>query len=113
MGEVLSEPLVAKAQGTTVTFDGRTVSIRRNLLSPQGRGSRSIPVSQIAGVDVRPPALPGASGSFSLVLPGTLDRRKGWSARRDEKRNENTVLFHGNGSRRQFEQLRDAILAAL
>lgn len=113
MGEVLSKPLVAKAPGTTVTFDGRTVVIRRTLFTTQGRGTRSIPVEQIAGVDVRTPTVPGGSGAFSLLLPGTLDRRKGWSARRDEKRDENTVVFHGSSSRRDFEQLRDAILAAL
>lgn len=110
MTEVGSGTIAVKGYQATISFDGQFVTIDRGKLARQGKGRRSIPVGQIAGVDMRPATL-WTVGSFSLVLPGAVEHRK-WSGRRNELRNENTVTFQRK-SNEEFEALRDAVLAAI
>ena len=110
MSEDVQGVTTVKGQSATITFDGRLVTISRGRLASQGRGTRTIPVEQIAGVDMRPATL-WTVGAFSLVLPGAVEHRKA-SGRRHELRNENTVTFQRR-SNDEFSALRDAILAAL
>lgn len=105
MSEDVQTPMTVKAQGGAVTFDGRFVTITRGRI-----GTRTIPVNQISGVDVRLATLLTA-GAFTLVLPGAVEHRK-MSGRRNDLRNENTVIFQRK-SNDDFLGLRDAILAAL
>lgn len=110
MSESVQTTMTVKGQGGTVTFDGRLVTIARGRLSGQGRITRTIPVTQISGVDVRLASLLVA-GAFTLVLPGAVEHRK-MSGRRNDVRNENTVIFQRKAND-EFLALRDAILAAL
>lgn len=110
MSEDVQTEMTVKGQGATVTFDGRCVTITRGRLSSQGRNTRTIPVTQISGVDVRFATLL-VSGAFTVVLPGAVEHRK-ISGRRSDLRNENTVVFQRR-SNAEFEALRDAIVAAI
>jgi len=110
VSENVQDVVTVKGQAVTVAFDGRFVTISRGRLTSQGRGTRVIPVDQIAGVDMRPATL-WTVGSFSLVLPGAVEHRKR-SGRRNELRNENTVTFQRK-SNEEFAALRDAVLAAI
>jgi len=110
VSENVQDAVTVKGQSATIAFDGRRVTITRGRVTSQGRGTRTIPVDQIAGVDMRPATL-WTVGAFSLVLPGAVEHRKR-SGRRNELRNENTVTFQRK-SNAEFEALRDAILAAI
>jgi hypothetical protein len=100
----------ASAMGTTVEFDGSTVTIRRIsgiAVTIFDRTAVSIPIAQIGAIEWKAPSWKGA-GHLRLVVAGSQASATPTAPNRDV----NAVLF----SRKQaaaFEKLRDTIQAAI
>jgi hypothetical protein len=97
--------LTAKGQGTTVTFDGATVTITRGVMAPGGKGEAAFPLRLLTGVDLVMPGLTAMAGRFSLIGAGG-------SAQRHTKRDPMSVTFTYT-HRREFEALANAVREAL
>lgn len=106
-----------RATGTngTITFDGRTVTIERTGAAARvlaGKGSKSIPITSIAGIEWKPAGLTAGQISFNT---GGRDEAPMMRMGRNAKAamsDANTVAFHRN-RQRDFEQVRDAIQHAM
>lgn len=116
MTQVEGGAVAARGKSGQIRFDGRTVTITRDGLRGRtihGRGEKSIPLSQIAGVQFVPWTWTKGWGYLSLTVPGSIEsQRKHRRGVDDALHDENAVVF----SKRQqpeFKALRDALSAAL
>ena len=103
-----------KGVSGTVRFDGHTVTIVRGRFTPgkQGKGEKSIPVSAITAVQFKPPRMTGLGGSIEFTIPGGIERGSRRGKDKGAKGDENTVTFYRQHAK-DFEQLRDAVQAAI
>ena len=111
----MSEVIEAHGVNGQVTFDGSVVTIRREGLLGRvahGRGEKTIPLNQIAGVQLKPV---GAltRGYIQFTVPGEISSRTSKGGRTtDAAADENAVLI-GKKQENAFLALRDAIVAAI
>jgi hypothetical protein len=104
-----------KGHTGTVRFDGETVTIlRKGALARMtvGKGEKQIPLANISAVQFKP-AGPLVNGYIQFTVGGGIERRSSFGKQTvDAGRDENSVVFH-HRQRKDFEQLRDAVQAAL
>lgn len=103
----------AKGSTATVTFDGHLITINRPRGGFADRGTRTIPLGQISGIQWKAPtALRG--GYLRFVLPGTVERTFSQTSlmMTDVLKDENAVLV-GKRHLAAFEALKAAIEQAL
>lgn len=109
------EPVQIRGHNGTVTFDGTLVTIARTgflARSTIGKGSKSIPVRQIASVQLKP-AGPLMNGFIQFATPGGIERRSRFGRQApDAVRDENSVLFTLR-QQPQFEWLRATVERAI
>lgn len=107
----------ASTATVSVEFDGQVVTITRSVLSGQGRGSKTIHLSQIGAVQLRAPSVTAIQGDgvWSVSVMGEVqssDSRRGrGAARKDARGDENSVVI-GRGHVKAFQALTDEINAA-
>lgn len=106
--------LQAKGTNGTLSFDGRTVMIDRKGPAARmlvGKGTKAIPLGSIVAVQWKPAGL--VAGAISFTVAGGVERRSKFGRQAiDAMQDENSVAFHRH-RQAQFEQLRDAIQAAV
>lgn len=103
----------ATSRIATITFDGRTVTITRKRSGFVDRGTRTIPLHHIAGVQFKGAGLV-SSGYIRIVQAGTIEhrgRRTGAFAT-DVLKDENAVPF-GRPQQDQFAAIKAALDQAL
>jgi hypothetical protein len=107
--------LEVKGHTGTVRFDGRTITILRKGLMARasvGKGEKQIPLPSVSAVQFKP-AVPVVNGFIQFTVAGGNERRSKFGRQTvDAGRDENSVVFHYRQSK-EFEQLRDAVQAAL
>lgn len=107
----------ASTPAALVEFDGTTVKITRTGLGRQGRGVKTIPLSSIGAVQLRPPSPFRVTGNgvWSISVTGEVQSSEArWSrasAKDAAKHDENSVII-GTGHVKAFQALTDAINAA-
>jgi Domain of unknown function (DUF4429)/Short C-terminal domain len=98
----------------TIQFDGNTINITREGILARatfGKGSKVIPIGQIAAVQLKPAGLTRGFIQFTIAGGNEKTSRLGKQAV-DAAKDENSVLFT-KGSSAEFEALRDAIDVAI
>lgn len=108
------ETITAKGHNGTVTFDGRMVTITRTGLGrvTSGKGSKSIPLRQITGVQLKPAGIL-VNGYIAFTIPGGLEKQSRMgSATSSAVRDENSVVFT-RAQASQFEAFHAAVNSAL
>lgn len=102
----------AKGVAATVEFDGQAVTITRGALSPQGRGTKTIPLRHITAVQFKPAGM--LSKGFIAFTIGGGDERRSRVGRQafDTINDENAVAF-GSKAKADFQALADAVNAAI
>lgn len=102
----------AKGVAATVEFDGQAVTITRTALSPQGRGTKTIPLRQISAVQFKPASLL-TRGFIAFTIGGGEERRSRTGRQAfDAITDENAVPFGGK-AKADFQALADAVNAAI
>ena len=111
----MADVMEVKGHTGTVRFDGETVTIlRKGALARMsvGKGEKQIPLPSISAVQFKP-AGPIVNGYIQFTVGGGIERRSSFGKQTvDAGRDENSVVFHYR-QRKEFEQLRDAVQAAL
>ena len=104
----------AASRIAAIAFDGRAVTITRTRSGYVGKGTQTIPISQISAIRWKPAGSWSGAGHIKFVLAGTVartyDRTKVFKT--DVLKDENAVPF----SRKQqpdFEKLRAAVEQAI
>jgi Domain of unknown function (DUF4429)/Short C-terminal domain len=101
--------------GATVSFDGAFVTIERTGWLERlsvGKGRKRISVAQITAIQFKPAGW-AMSGFIQFTIGGGNERMsKFGSQTMDASRDENSVLFTSR-QQPEFEQLRDAVEAAM
>jgi hypothetical protein len=107
--------LEATSLNGRLTFDGTTITIRRESRAAQrlvGRGAKTLTLDTITGVEFVPAARFRA-GYLQFTVPGALERRPSADNRiLDAARDENAITFKLK-EQKGFQAIRDAILAAI
>jgi hypothetical protein len=109
--------ITVKGTNGTVTFNGQAVTIERGgataAMSGMNRGSRVIPLRQIAGVQWKPNTIM-TRGYIALVHAGSGQAGNGMmmTSGNHPSKNPDAVLF-GRKQEADFTRLRDAINDAL
>jgi hypothetical protein len=92
------------------SFDGAVLRIERGRAASAGKGSKSILVSQISSVQLRP-ATRLQRGWLEFGLPGSSEV-DGRQSTKDLMGKENVIVF-GHGENASAQSLHDAVLAAI
>lgn len=104
----------AKGVNGQVSFDGATVTITRKGLmarSTVGKGTKTIPVHHITGVQWKDPGM--VRGFIQFTVPGGIEQRSRFGHQSlDAAKDENAVVF-GVRHRAEFQALRDAVQEAI
>lgn len=107
--------ITAKGYDGQVSFDGRTVTITRNgfvARTTHGHSTKTLPLSQIAGVQLRRTSIV-SFGSIEFTVPGGRENNSRLGRQsKDASKNENAVQFTQK-TQPQFEALHAAITEAL
>ena len=105
----------AQGHNGTVSFDGVAVTITRagfHARTSIGQGPQYMPVSKITAVQFKRAGFLG-NGVIQFTLGGGNESRpRSGSQTIDAARDENSAVYRA-GQQRAFEQLRDAVKAAL
>jgi hypothetical protein len=108
-------PMEVKGHTGTVRFDGQVIEIvRKGLLARAivGKGTKQIPLASITAVQFKP-AGPFVNGFIQFTVSGGNEGRSSFGRQTtDAAKDENAVVFHYK-QRARFEELRDAVQAAL
>lgn len=111
----MSDAIEVKGYNGTVIFDGRSITIlRKGFLarSTIGKGEKQIPLAHVTAVQFKP-AGPIMNGFIQFTVGGGNEpRSRAGSQTHTAVRDENSVIFH-YAQRKAFEELRDAVKAAL
>lgn len=109
------ESVQAQGYNGSVTFNGALLTIERKGLAARaliGSGSKSIPVTRIAGVQFVPAKL-GFRGFIQFTVPGGIESRATFGHRtKAAAHDENSVMFNRH-QQPEFETVRDAVMVAL
>lgn len=92
------------------SFDGSVLRIARGRTAAAGKGEKSIPVSQVTGVQLRPASLL-KRGWIEFSLVGSIDT-DGKRSTTDMMKKENVIVF-AHGQNDAARALHDAVLAAI
>ena len=105
--------LSAKGQnGTTVSFDGRFVTITRGMMSGQGRGEKRIATGSINAVQFKKAGKLGR-GFISFTVGGGDEKASKIGGQiQSAWKDENSAVFLST-SNADFEAIRDAVEAAM
>lgn len=109
------EPITVETRTTTVSFDGYTLTIDRTRNTGfQKKGTRSIPVGQISGIELKPAGTWSGAGHIRFVIGGTIERhyRTTQVFKTDVLKDDNAVPFSVKQQPR-FEALKAAIEQSL
>jgi hypothetical protein len=111
----MADVMEVKGHTGTVRFDGEAVTIlRKGALARMtvAKGEKQIPLASISAVQFKP-AGRMVNGYIQFTVGGGIERRSGFGKQTvDAGRDENSVVFNYR-QRAEFEQLRDAVQAAL
>lgn len=111
----MAEVIAAQGRNGQVSFDGKTVTITREGFAARvshGRGEKSIPLRQIAAVQMKPVSLM-TTGFIQFTVPGEISSKVQKGGRGlDAASDENAVLFLKK-QEPDFVALRDAVQAAI
>ncbi|MBE7953621.1 MULTISPECIES: DUF4429 domain-containing protein [Microbacterium] len=92
----MAEVIAAQGRNGHVSFDGKTVTITREGFAARishGRGEKSIPLRQIAAVQMKPVSLM-TTGFIQFTVPGEISSKTQKGGRGlDAAADENAVLF--------------------
>jgi len=109
------EPITAASRIATIEFDGHTVTITR----PRSgfgvdKGSRSIPIGQISGIQLKAAGKWSGSGYLRFVIGGTIERRYRQSQvlKTDVLKDQNAVPFNYK-QQAPFVALKEAVEQAI
>lgn len=111
----MTEVLTAKGRNGQISFDGKTVTITREGFAARathGRGEKSIPIRQIAAVQLKPNSF-ATVGYIQFTVPGEMSNNKAKGGRTmDASKDENAVLFVKKNEP-EFIALKSAIQQAI
>jgi hypothetical protein len=105
----------ASSSSASISFDGQTVTIHRTRTrGNHPLGSRSIPIGQIAGVQLKPAQSRFTGGWIKFLIPGTAERvrRGGKAFDTGSLTDPNTVAF-SRATQAAFVALKDAVEHAI
>lgn len=92
----MTEVIKANGRNGQISFDGKMVTITREGFAARathGRGEKSIPIRQIAAVQVKPNSF-ATVGYIQFTVPGEISSRTSKGGRTmDASKDENAVLF--------------------
>lgn len=97
---------VSGSSGASVTFDGWTVTVHHRG-GGRGLGDASVPINQLAGVELRKAGIASA-GMFTLLTAGAVAPRRAGMVNRNP-----LSVWLTRGQNRDFEALRDMLLRAI
>ena len=90
------EPITVETRSTTLVFDGYTLTINRTRNTGyQKKGTRSIPIGQISGIELKPAGKWSGAGHIRFVIGGTIERhyRTTQVFKTDVLKDDNAVPF--------------------
>lgn len=112
------DTITAKSHFGTVAFDGKTITIERSSMTPQGRSTKRIPLRSVQAIQYASAKFLGPIGAkngyIAFTLAGGIERQ----ARNSRQTlgamyDENAVLFRATKRQAaEFEALYQAIIAA-
>ena len=107
--------LTAKGRNGQISFDGKTITIKREGMAARlshGRSDKVLMLRNISAIQLKPVSLLTV-GYIQFTVPGEMSNNKRKSSRTfDASKDENSVLFLKN-QQPEFETLRNVIQAAL
>lgn len=100
--------------GASARFDGHQVALTRSGYSRAvtGKGTRVIPVTQIAAVEWKP-AGRITDGFIRFVVAGAVARRSRFGSQSNDARFDEWAVPFWRKAQPEFERLRDAVQAAI
>lgn len=111
----MTEQITAKGRSGEVSFDGKTVTIRREGAAARfmhGRGDKMLSLRQIAAIQLKPVSMM-TLGYIQFTVPGEMSNNKRKGSRTfDAAKDENAVTFLKK-QEPDFIALRDAVQAAI